>query len=368
MAKPLLARGAESVTRAGWLPSPAQARLLRAYATRDDSWVTHWAAWRSTHNGEPIDALSQKLLPLIYWKARVNAAADPVMDVARTRYLATYARNQRRMATLADVLDRFTDAAVPTVLLKGIALNAAWYPSHGLRDMGDIDLLVPVHLVRRAADVLQQSSWHSERGLDADRIAARVTRVRHAWSFTRGPEDSLDLHWRPGSFCFWPGLVDEVWRASRAVSVQHRPARLLCATDQLLHVCAHGVQLSAAPSIRWIADATTILHADHVDWHRFTTLARRARLTTRLHDAVDVLIEQVGAPIPAEVRAELAGVAPRWERYEWRFHARAAPRGRLDKLQWHWWHFNRLRAFDNHWSRAPALVAFVDYLRRRHIP
>ena len=368
MAESLFMRGAGSTTRAGWLPSPAQARLLRACATRDESWITHWTAWRSAQGRAPIDALSEKLLPLIYWKAHADGLADPLMSQARTRYLAIYAQNRRRMTGLVDLLGRFNDAAIPTVLLKGVALNAAWYPSHGLRDMCDLDVLVPLHLVRRAAAMLQESGWSAEGGLDPGQIATSITRVRHAWSFARGPEDSLDLHWRPGAFCFSPALVEEVWQGSRPVTVQNAPTRVMCSTDQLFHVCAHGVQLSAVPSIRWIADAMTILQADDIDWRRFTALAYQARLTARLHRAVNVLMDEMDAPVPAHVRERLADAAPRWERHEYRFQARSTPLGRLDKLQWHWWHFKRLRAFDAAWSGTPALVAFLDYFRLRHGP
>jgi hypothetical protein len=209
---------------------------------------------------------------------------------------------------------------------------------------------------------------HSERGLDPDRIATSLTRVRHAWSFGRGPEDCLDLHWRPGAFCFSPALVGDAWQASRPVMVRQTPTRVMCATDQLFHVCAHGVQLGAVPSIRWIADAVTILRADDIDWPRFTTLACRARLAARLHGAVALLMDEMGAPIAADVRARLARAAARWERYEYRFQARSTSLGRLDKLQWHWWHFTRLRRFDAAWSGTPAPIAFLDYPRLRRGP
>jgi hypothetical protein len=351
--------------RPPWLPSESQTRLLKACLADDDSWKTVWRDWRERVGGVQPDAISIKLLPLIYWKLGSTDIDDPLGELARSVYLQTLAQNLRREERLADILEHFEEAGVEGMLLKGAASSAAYYPSRGLRDMVDIDLFVRPDEVGRAWDVLIRHGWHAYLGATPGQIRGQM-RVRHGWSFTRDTENEIDLHWHPVAYCYAPDVAGSFWRHARWAEVAGVAVRVPDATEQLFHVCTHAIQLMWNPSVRWIADAITILRvADgEVDWDRLGRIASAARMTIRLRVSFEYLQREFAANIPDESLRHLTPArAAAWERKEAALHARKPPLGVWDYLRWHWWHFRRVRPFDDAWRRVPAIVGFLDYVR-----
>ena len=191
-------------------------------------------------------------------------------------------------------------------------------------------------------------------------------RVRHAWSFTLDTENEIDLHWRPVSYCYDPAVAASFRRHARPAQVAGRAVQVPAPTEQLFHVCAHAVQLTWVPSVKWIADAMTILQRSSadVDWERLEQLARSASTTLKLREALAYLQLEFGAPVPGETLERLATArTARWERREAALHLRRPPLGLWDFFQWRWCHFCRVRQFDARWRRLPAFVGFVSYLR-----
>jgi hypothetical protein len=351
--------------RPPWLPSESQARLLKACLADDDSWKTSWLDWRERAGTVQPDAVSIKLLPLIHWKLGSTALDDPLHALAQSVYLQTLAQNLRREAHLADIVGLLEEAGVETMLLKGAASSTAYYPSRGLRDMADIDLLVRPDDVGRAVDILVQQRWRPYLDAPHPEIQRQI-RVRHAWSFTLDTENEIDLHWRPVSYCYAPDVAASFWRHARLGQVAGTAVQVPAPTEQLFHVCAHAVHLTWVPSVRWIADAMTILRQGGVgvDWERLEQLAGAASMTLRLREALSYLRREFGAPIPDEMLGRLAAAQTvGWERREAALHRRRPPLGVWDYLQWRWCHFRRVRPFDARWRRLPAFAGFVSYLR-----
>lgn len=352
------------VERPRWHPSESQAWLLKACLAPGDSWKPFWEEWRRRVGTAQPDAVSIKLLPMIHWKLGSTALDDPLHALARSVYLQTLAQNLRREAHLADIVGRLGESGVETLLMKGAASSAAYYPSRGLRDMGDVDLLVRPDDVGRAAALLVQQGWRSFLDAPPHEIQGQM-RVRHAWAFTLDAENEIDLHWRPVSYCYDPDVAVSFRRHARPAQVGGRTVQVPAPTEQLFHVCAHAVQLTWVPSVKWIADAMTILQRGRadVDWDRLERLARSASTTIKLREALGYLQLEFGAPIPDATleRLTMARTA-RWERREAALHLRRPPLGLWDFLQWRWCHFRRVRQFDARWRRLPVFVGFVSYL------
>jgi hypothetical protein len=135
-------------------------------------------------------------------------------------------------------------------------------------------------------------------------------------------------------------------------------------TEQLFHVCAHAIQLTWVPTVRWIVDAVSVLRAaaGDIDWDRFVGLAHAARMTVRARAALDWLASELDLPIPREAIERLTTSAAAWEQREAALHRKTPPLALRDYARWHWWNFARLRPFDAGWSRMPAPVGFAAYL------
>src|SRR6476659_4505051 len=134
------------------------------------------------------------------------------------------------------------------MLLKGGAVAVASYVDTGVRQMEDIDVLVPRGDADRALAALVRGGWTTDpRGR---------LRSEHAQSLQDGAAHVLDLHW----FSLAQSGDDlGFWERSVPIEVHGVPTRALGPGDQLLHVAAHGGEWGAITPVRWMADAAAVV-------------------------------------------------------------------------------------------------------------
>jgi Uncharacterised nucleotidyltransferase len=132
-------------------------------------------------------------------------------------------------------------------------------------------------------------------------------------------------------------------------------------SDQLFHVCVHGLQWDWTRKIRWIADALSILR-EPMDWERIRQLAEWARMSFRLAKALELLRERFGAQVPPDVPERLIRAALGWEHHEYRLLLKPCPLGGYDTIAWHAYHFRRIRPFDDRWRLLPLVLAWPQYV------
>jgi hypothetical protein len=212
--------------------------------------------------------------------------------------------------------------------------------------MDDVDVLVPRDDAHNAIDVLEGAGYASESGM-----AHEMVDVRHADSFERSDGWLMDLHW---SALAQPGPDDALWEASVPFELAGAGTRTLCATDHLLHVCAHGAEWNPLPPLRWIADAVLLLRTHEVDWERFVALGRERHVTVALADAADYLAREFGAPVPDEA-VEALRRTPVSRRDRAGQLAALAPPGPRRNLRLEWARYR-------HQHPRPG---FLDYVGRR---
>lgn len=345
-------------------PSAAQEKLLRACFLPPPQARREFEAWRGEIELDCLDELTLRLLPLLIRAWGVDPLDGDVAGLAQRIHLAQWHQNRQRVALAASLQATLSSAGIPCIFLKGMALLIRYCGDTGLRAMGDVDFLVGKEDVPRAADALLQAGWTGEDRLTANEIASQ-SRVRHAWQFERGPDESCDLHWHPLVRCYAPQVADAFWTGAEPVRTGEFVALVPCATDQLLHACSHGLQWSWTPQTRWVSDSMTILSSGAaLDWSRLRDLARAANMSIRIHAALQYLRDRMQAPVPDRVIEELSppGSAA-WEQREYTLLQKECPLGALDSLDWHVTNFRRIRRYDARWSKMPAGIAFLEYLR-----
>jgi hypothetical protein len=301
------------------------------------------------------DPAALTLLPLLYRRWPDVAGGN-----GQKAYATTWRRNHRRLAELSSLIGVLDNAGVRCVVLKGAALVLGHYRDAGVRPMRDVDLLVAECDVEKAIGHLLRNGWTPEGGLSTARVLGRM-RVGHAWQFARGSDEVCDLHWRPVVRCFSPEITRLFHEGAVTVALDGRTAAVPCATDQLFHVCAHGLQPDWTPQIQWVADALTVL-TEPIDWDRLARLTAEASMSVRLSRGLDYLRTRFGAPVPEALPRRLAAAAPAWERREYRVLLKPSPLGLADSVAWHAYHFRRIRRHDPAWRAAPFALAFPRYL------
>jgi hypothetical protein len=343
------------VTGGCW-PTPEQTLLLQATLLGRSEATTAWQRWADAVEIDDLDGGSVRLLPHLYRNLERYGVSHQLEGRLKGMYRRTWYANQLRLRDVALVVRALQEREIKVLLLKGVALALLYYRDPGLRPMDDADILVRTHQVPAAVDALVEHEW-----VPRARVTAHHVESHHAMSFTHPRGQRLDLHWRLLPENCGPRADEALWERAQTVILRGVSARTLDATDQLFHVCAHGVKWEPVPPIRWIADATTIVAraAAELDWVRLARETRQRRLVLPLRDALGYLRAALGLPVPAAVLSELgSAAASTTERWEYWLRTRPARR-LLGRVPEHWLRYQRVRA-----DRRPArTIGFVGYLQ-----
>ncbi len=282
--------------------------LLRAALDHGPAAAEAWRQWRAAVSYEHLDQASYRLLPLVYRRMRQEGIQDPLLGFMRGVHRRTWHDNHLLFHRAQALLRAFHAAGIPTLILKGPALTLLYYRDYGLRPMGDFDILTPTAQAHAALRLM------SEQGFKASLYAGKPFKpvyvaVINAFGFVDGQGTEVDLHWHLLHECCWPDADEPFWAGAIPVMVGDTPSLALQPADQLLHTCVHGLRWNPMPSVRWVADAVTLLRAaPDLDWTRLVSLAQRLELVIILREALTYLHGKWAAPVPPDVLARLDGL------------------------------------------------------------
>lgn len=247
-----IAASEPKITSNCW-PDPEQQFLLAAALLPDMDKA--WANWRQFEQRVDIQILphsTTNLTPLAY--RRLRGFSSLALQTAKSIYRHTWAKNQRDMHVLGELIDQLKHAGISVTLLKGAAMIDTYYRDPGLRVIGDFDLLVDKDQVLDAIKTLAKSDFSPTTPFTENTLIRR-----HAQSLINPQGVHIDLHWH----VFGDSPRDQ-WLMG--FNFETRPAQtlsaqVLCPEDQVLHTLVHGLRYSPVSLLRWIPDATIVLNS-----------------------------------------------------------------------------------------------------------
>jgi hypothetical protein len=215
-----------------------------------------------------------------------------------TAGLTTAARNICALHRLERLAVAFNAAGIPLLLLKGAALNLALQLPPHARPMSDLDILVPLEDVTRAADLLTR--------LGARRGPVLVQpdfcpRFYYEQEFHVGDVQPtrLDLHARPFRPLRYARVVPPSAFWTHAQPIQLGRARILlpAPADMLLHLATHAA-VHAFADPRWLSDVRQWLTAygPTLDWDYLAETAAAWHLVLPLRQSLARLGPNAGVP------------------------------------------------------------------------
>jgi hypothetical protein len=296
-----------------------QELLLRAALLAGPAALDAWEQWKAnTDFGDYLDNGSFRLLPLLYKNLRRHGVTDPFMHKLKGIYRLAWYKNQTRFRDIEEVLRTFHEAGIQTMLLKGAALTLLHYKDNGVRPMVDVDILVSSAKARLDAELLTKSGWTpTTKPLEAH------LRYRHSLLFTDKFRRDVDLHWHVLSECCQKDADKDFWKDAVSISIDNVPTYALNPTDTLLHVIIQGVKWNPEPSIRWIADAMTVLNSanSEIDWLRLINQAQKRRVGFPLKMGLKFLHDTFHLCIPRTIMNDVNNIPVSFlERIESRYH------------------------------------------------
>ncbi len=198
-----------------------------------------------------------------------------VVETLRDRAKANVLRVLELSAESEAVALALAERGIPVVLLKGMHLATAVYPSRGLREMVDVDLLVQKPDVAATLAILADRGYRSSKpfSLDVDMKVAH-----HATALRRGG-CSFETHWALANPA-WDIRIPtaDVWARTRPLTLGRAQLLCLCDEDLLVHLCYHAVAgHDLTMGLRPFIDITVLLtrRQGALDWNLVHAIARQ---------------------------------------------------------------------------------------------
>ena len=310
-----------------WRPSPEQELLLEACLEPDDRAVVALRGWMDAVDIQRIDGGSFRLLPLLSSRPVSVEAKPEVRALAKGTYRRTWYHNQLLLAEGGKLASLLGSAGIPVMLLKGATLALEHYRDLGARPMEDIDLAVPLEFARQAVELMAANGWAPDatplkgtmspgrikdrgwspgpRAIEA--FDARYFHVRHSHGFRNPNGLGIDLHWHVFQEDCDPDSDAPIWAEARSACRSPFPFLVPSAHEHLLLILAHAARWNPHPSIRWVADATTLIKTSpQLDWGNFVEAAIRRRRTCASAELLAYLAERCHATVPEKILQSLA--------------------------------------------------------------
>jgi hypothetical protein len=325
--------------KGGAWPTPEKELLLRAALLQGEPAINAWHDWKSNVDVDQLDVGSLRLLPLLYRNLRTHGVEDSLMNKFKGVYRFTWYKNQLLFNNMAVLLRSFQNAGIQTMILKGAALTLLHYRDHGLRPMGDFDVLIHTKQIAEAVNLLKELGWKPR--IEPPKVfTERYTSIISRLEFNDVIGQGFDLHWHLLQECCCEDADDPFWDGAILTSLHNVSTYALNPTDQLLHICVHGATYHSAAPFRWVADAMTIINTSktEIDWNRLSAYAQKHRLILPLRNALKYLRCIFSASVPTAVLQNMQ-VMPvsKAERIE--YEAKARPTESLGPFRALWLHY-----------------------------
>jgi len=215
--------------------------------------------------------------------------------------------------------------------------------------MGDFDIMVETNQRSAAFDIMSELGWQKRAFIP----------IFNSQPFNNGEHQEIDLHWHLLSECLDANADVDFWKGAIPARIGDVPTHILNPTDQLLHLCVHGLRWNSTPPIRWIADTMMILKAaaQEIDWERLIAQAKGRDLDLVMSKALEYLRERMSAPIPSQALQRL-GEVPISRVKQVDYAVRMGP-PRVYAIKWYWSGYLRL-------AKTSELGSFglLEYFRR----
>lgn len=242
----------------------------------------------------------QGIAPLLHQHLG-QAPAITVPDIARTtladRSRSCLAWNLRLRHELLRLLDRFNQAGIPIIPLKGLYLADLLYEDPALRPTSDLDLLVKTQDVQASQQILEEAGCTKL----ADEDQGAEYHVSYVTTDGRAGNVLIELHWALGESHVAGLDVESIWHSASPITWENRTIWAMALPDLFLYTCLHAVKDGLA-SIRSLLDITLLLerYGQDLPWQELAQRVNRARLETPLSLSLLLSRELLGASVPSE--------------------------------------------------------------------
>jgi Uncharacterised nucleotidyltransferase len=248
------------------------------------------------------------LIPLLYVHlSDVSTSSVPqtVMSELRSAYHESTRSNLLLTGELIKVLECFEANGIQAIPFKGPTLALRAYGDVGLRQFGDLDVLVHKQDVPRVRDLLVSPGFKPTAALTRGQQAA-LLRFDCACNFENRQGVMLDVHWNFVEQHFSIEMnADGLWDRLEPITIGDKRFMTLSTEDLLLILCLHGFT-HLWERFGWICDIASLIDVrNDLDWQSVLQNSDRLGLRRILQLGLMLANDLLDTPIPAEVRSTI---------------------------------------------------------------
>ena len=265
-------------------------------------------------------ALTEGVVPLVYWVlsryGKFSSLPKSTYDSLRSTYAMTWRNNHKILEELDVLTHLFDQADIPAVVLKGACFALTIYPDIGLRQMGDLDILVPKTKLVEAVQIAKTLGY--EEALP-DASPGLRDLLNHEICLQKTSEHSLTLELHHSlvadkSFIY-AVQVDWFWEQTEpliapAIRKRFENLLMLTPTAQVLYAASHAMLQHGGKNtpLRWYYDLDQLVrfYAERLDWDLLLSQARIFEWGSALNAALSQTYAYFDTPIPDKVRPSLS--------------------------------------------------------------
>ena len=253
-------------------------------------------------------AIRQRVGPLLLSRPGLRLPAS-VRATLHARAQQSAIRVLRQQAAFRELAGALAPVGITLIILKGLHLATAVYPSAGLREMNDIDALVRPEHVEAVSGIVRSLGY---RPLGEVPVPIALKAMHHVPRFIRTGV-GLEVHWRLAA----PGAVpraepEELWGTPDASELAPN-ARTLTVEQLLVHLCAHAATSHHfEQGLRPLSDVQTLLERPGatLSWDVVADTAERWGCMRSVSLVLTLAHRLLGAKLPAEVLRQYPDVPP----------------------------------------------------------
>lgn len=250
------------------------------------------------------------VIPLLHKNSYLFAAHVPphLSNKLKTQFHLNALRNQYFSQELIRVLTLLEASHIAAVPFKGPSLAVLAYENLGLRQFGDLDILVQAQDFLAAKDLLLAEGYERAQRLHgiAD-IETQETALVKKWGeyplIHPQKKVSIDLHSRliAGEFPVLSARFDSFWKQLISIPLLNTQVKTFCPEDLLLYLCIHGSK-DFWQRLGWVCDVAALIHRyPQLNWAEIEERAQRLNCEQMLWLGVSLAQDLLHSSIPAAV-------------------------------------------------------------------
>lgn len=251
-------------------------------------------------------AMHHRLFPLLNNKLKNidTLIPDEISEAIHNHYKKNIFLMLHLSAEMEQVSRLFADRQIPLLVLKGPVLATDLYGDLSLRTCGDLDVLVPIHELERAEEILIQQGYKKD-----DYIQTILNdwkwRHHHITFFHPKKKIKLEIHWRLNPGPSKEPRFEELWNRKRKSTLTSGPVFILGKEDLFLFLVSHGARHGWS-RLRWLFDIHQ-LTTQNLDWRSLVKLLKKYQFLEVGGQALILTSQLLKTPLGEESEPLLVG-------------------------------------------------------------